>query len=1081
MRFGVLGPLAVWTDDGAPVRVPGLKVRALLADLLVHEGRPAAVDRLVDDLWGEAAPANPTGALQVRVSQLRRALDDAEAGARALVVSGPAGYLLRAGPEAVDAARFAALVERAQATDDPRCRATLLSDALALWRGAAYADFADEAWARATAAGLEEQRLAVLEERAEARLALGQHSSLAGELRDLVSRHPLRERLRAVHMRALYRAGRQSEALESYGDLRRHLADELGLDPSPGLVALQQGILEQDASLAAPPAQVARPARQATNLPRPLTELIGRDQAIADVRSLLAVRHLVTLTGSGGVGKTRLAVEAARAMVETFPDGVWLVELAALDRCDDRDADNGLAEMVMATLEIRTTPADRGPLRDRLAAALRHRRLLLVLDNCEHLARPVAAFAESLLQAVPGVRVLATSRQPLDVAGEVVWEVPPLEVPGTDATRAPADLLRSSAVQLFVTRATAGTRGFSLDADTAPAVAQLCRRLDGIPLALELAATRVRGLGVNGLVARLDDRFRLLTTGYQGAPSRQRTLGAVIDWSWELLTDTERRVLRRLAVHADGCTLEAAEAVCAGDDVPAEDVLDVLTGLVDRSLVVMDERAGDGPRYRLLESVSAYCSDRMREVGELAQVRRRHADHYLDLAVRADPQLRGRGQRHWLRRLDADTANLRAALDTLIRSGAAEDALRLAGALTWYWHLRGRHAEARRSLAATLAVPGDASAAVRAGALAWHAGITALQGETDAWATSQRGALDLYATAGDPIGHARAQWFLALVGIELGELDSGEALAREALATFRTHGDRWGEASALTLTAKLAHVRGDIAALERDARQSARIFGELGDQWGVLQATDWLIGLAEMTGDYERATQLGKDGLRMADELGLWPDAAGRLAWLGWIALELCDYVQAREYCEQALRLATEQGFQAAVSTAKLGMAFAARRDGKLDVAEEELRDLIELARDHASDAGQALYLSMVQIELGYLAAQRGDAATALGLHLEGFDVAQARSAARDVAWALVGIAAALAVDERHAEAAQMLGTAAEIQRSTGLPTSPSDRADVDRTTAVVRAALGDDAFAAAFERGGRLAPADARAIAARD
>ena len=713
MRFGVLGPLAVWTDHGEPVTIPGRKVRAVLADLLVHEGRPVSVDRLVEDLWGEVAPADPTAALHVRVSQLRRAMAGAEQGGRELVVSQAPGYALRAGPDAVDAARFATLVGKAQAAGDPRTRAGLLGEALAQWRGPALADFADEEFARAAVARWEEQRLTAVEAHAEARLDLGEHHELIGELGEQVTRHPYRERLRAAQVRALYRAGRAGEALDSLQELRHRLAEELGLDPGPELAALHQAILAADPA-EAPPTPAPRPVRPTTNLPAPVTELIGRDHAVTRVRELLAAGRLVTLTGPGGVGKTSVAIAVARAMVEGCPDGVWLVDLTTWDGSGDP------AEFVLSALAIPDAPGRSVPADERLAAALRERRMLLVLDNCEHVVEAAAGLVGQLLPAAPGLRVLATSREPLRLRGEARWDLPPLDVPDTDD---PARLARSSAVRLFLVRA-----GLAPTPETVAGVAEVCRRLDGIPLALELAATRVPALGVPELAARLQvpqDLFGLLGTGPRDAPARQRTLAAVIDWSWQLLTEAERAVLRRLAVHSGGCTLAAAEAVCAGDGAAVGDVLDLLAGLVDRSLVVR----GEGPRYRLLESVSAYCLDRLRETGEEAALRRRHADYYLALAEQAQAQLRGPGQREWLRRLDAEAANMRAALDTFRREDAAAPALRLAGALTWYWFLRGRLTEARRALAGALAVASEAPAGVRAGAEAWRTGLAIRQGQ----------------------------------------------------------------------------------------------------------------------------------------------------------------------------------------------------------------------------------------------------------------------------------------------------------------------------------------------------------------
>ncbi|GIH42999.1 SARP family transcriptional regulator [Microbispora corallina] len=1081
MRFGVLGPLAVWNDRGDAVTVPGLKVRALLAALLVDPGRPVSADRLVEHLWGDDLPGNPPGALSAKVSQLRRALEDAEPGARALVVSPPPGYLLRAGADAVDAGRFERLAAEAREAPGPEEKAELLSGALGLWRGPAFADVADEPFARAAVARLEELRLTALEDLARARLALGMAAEVAADLADLLDRHPLRERARTLHMLALYRSGRQTDALASYEEARARLDEELGLVPGPDLANLHRAILLQDPELDGPaPATAAAAPRPAGNLPSAVTGLVGREDAVAELRALLERSRLLTLTGSGGVGKTRLAVEVAGPPGGPFPDGAWLVELGALDRPPTPGkALDALADTVMAVLDVRdvAAPHESPTPAQRLARAVRARRLLLVLDNCEHVIEDVAELTAILLRSAPGLRVLATSREPLGLPGEVVWPVPPLEAPEPAHHNDPAELERFSAVRLFVARAAAAARGFALTPANAEAVAVLCRRLDGIPLALELAATRVRALGMRGLMAGLDDRFRLLATGHRGAPPRQQTLMAMIDWSWQLLTPSEQVVLRRLAVHADGCTAEGAEAVCSGDGVAAEEVRDVLARLVDRSLVVVAERDDDGPRYRLLESVAAYCLDRMREADELRRVRRRHGLHYAELAERAEPHLYGPEQRRWLRRLDAEAANLRGALDAAARDGAADLALRLAGALTWYWFLRGRLAEARRSLQAALDAGGEAAPALRARVGAWETGIAFLLGDTADWPDRHDAALRPYERVDDPRGRARAQWFLAYAEIDLGDVDATGRRIDQAADAFRALGDAWGEAAALALRAKHAHIRGDQAALERDGARSEALFRRLGDRWGLLQATEWLGAHAGLTGDHERAVRLHRDGLRMAEELELWPDVAGRLSWLGWIAMQSGDHARARDYCREGLRLATEQGSPLGAVFAEMGLAFAARREGDLDAAEIHLRTLMDAAERQDAGPGRPLYLPSVLVELGYVEELRGNAAAALARHAEAFGVARELGAVGDVAQALSGLAAAVALDGRPRHAALLLGAAAGVRASAGIAISPAERGDTERATAAARAALGDDAFAEALARGRELEPGEARSL----
>ncbi|GAA2603165.1 BTAD domain-containing putative transcriptional regulator [Actinomadura fulvescens] len=919
MRYGVLGPLAVWDAEGRPVKVPEAKVRALLADLLIHGGGPVPADRLIEDLWAGSPPGGSVNTLQTKISQLRRVLG------RDQVVREPAGYRLRLAGDAVDALRFQKLAERARAHDEPAVKGDLFADALALWRGPAYADVAESLFARSEITRLEELRLSVLEDQAEVRLTLGDYTMLATELGELVAQHPLRERLRMVHMRALYQAGRQSEALQSFQELRRQLADELGVSPGPLVSALHEAILRQEPHLAPPTGRL--PCR--TNLPTPLTPLIGRQEAVDQVRARLnsdSSTRLVTLTGLGGVGKTRLAIAAARDMAERFADGVWLVELAGLSAASTPD---DIAERVITTLGLCDTAATEPTMDDLvnwLGQAVAEKRLLLLLDNCEHVVEAVAALAGTVLATVPGGHLLVTSQEALDIPGEVVFPVPPLALPeDTDL------IAQSSAVELFVERAAAAVPGFTLNTGNAAAVSAICRRLDGIPLALELVASRLRTLSPEQLAACLDHRFTLPDVRARGLPARQQTLRSMLDWSWELLTTDEQTVLRRLAVHADGCTLSSAETVCAGPDLPPERVPDLLARLVDRSLVVREAE-----RFRLLESVAAYSAERLAETGEESAVRLAFVRCYTELTEHANDRLRGPDQRRWLEQLDAETVNLRRALGL----ADAEHALRLVNALTWYWFLRGRLTEARRSIQAALNTNGQATPAARLEAQAWLAGIE----------LRTTGTLHEDPTVGldNPVLRARLQWFIGS-----GQGLEGRRLVEKSLTGARAAHDRWGEAAALVEHASYTSDR-------RDAELGAALFQELGDRWGQLRATRALALVAELDGDHPRAERLHREGLLAAEELGLWTEVVEALTWLGQTALSSGHPERATELYERALSISAERAYTRGEIRAEIGLGRAARLRDDQETAKHHLNRALAKSRSSTQTAEAQAELNLI-------------------------------------------------------------------------------------------------------------------------
>jgi predicted ATPase/DNA-binding SARP family transcriptional activator len=1004
------------------------------------------VDRLIDAVWGHAPPVNDVRTLRSKVSLLRRNLEDAEPGGRDLIESRPPGYVLRVDDDAVDAGRFEALLRRARTvTGDSRAKARLLGEAVGLWRAAsAFADHADEEFVRAEARRLEERRLAAFEELAEARLELGEHAVLAGELGELVAAHPLRERLRSAHARALYLAGRQDEALASLNEVRHRLRDDLGVDPGRELAELHEAILRQDAALAP---NAAPRIRTRGNLPAPLTDLIGRTEEVQRIHALLASERLVTLTGAGGVGKTRLALEAAARRAEKLPDGAWLVELATARTAAE------VHEAVAAVIGLRDDL--RAPARSlpgQLADAIAGQGMLLVLDNCEQVVESVAELTARLLRAAPALRVLATSQEPLAVVGECLWPVTPLDLPGPDVDR----LEQSNAVRLFVARAIAAAPDFRLEPGNAEAVATVCRRLDGIPLALEMAAARVRVMPVADLAARLDDRFRLLTATLRAAPTRQRTLLATVEWSWSLLSEPEQIVLRRLAAFADGCALEAAEAVCGDERMHRNDILNLLGRLVDRSLV-----SQQNGRYRLLESVAAYCAERLAEDDDEDELRTRdrHLAYYLDFAEHADAQLRGPEQRLWLGRLEAEAANVRAVLAHAVRRDFVDTALRLVNALAWFWFLRGRFAEARRSLDLALSVGGTA-AEWKAAARAWRAGMSLLL--LDTREAHSQAVLNLCDTIEDPVGRARAQWFIAMGRTGFGDPAPTLELVDRAHAGFVAVGDRWGVAAALSVRAEIRLYQGKQDQARADAQQAKALFQELGDGWGHLHAAYTLGDLAEMTGDYGAAECLRQEGHRLANDLELWNDASKMLARLGRTAALTGDLSRAQDLHERAKRLAAAHGYQRGEEFAEVGLGLVARRQGRLDDAETHLRAWLDWCRRWDGDHGVAFILA----ELGFIAEQRGDTDAAQKLHREGLDHARRTGDPRALALAFEGLAGAEALAGAYAQAAELLGAAAAARDTARAPLPEAERGDIDRITEIIHAGLTPEAYDHAFTQG---------------
>jgi predicted ATPase/DNA-binding SARP family transcriptional activator len=832
-QFRILGPIEA-VVDGRPAALGAPKQRALLALLLVDRRRVVTAEQLIDGLWGEDPPASALQSLQVYVHGLRRAL-----GAERIATSGR-GYRAAVDDEELDLDRFERALDRGRAAleagraDDASDE---LREALACWRGPALADLPEETRRAAEAERLEELRLVALELRFDAELASGRHDAVVAELETLTTEHPYREKFLEQRLLALYRCGRQAEALEVYRDARRRLADELGLEPSPALQELERAILRQEPSLAAP----AAPTRSTRPLPVPATPLVGRRLELAAVSALFRDEgaRLVTLTGPGGTGKTRLALAVAHALEPELRDGALFVSLAPVS------SPELLATSIAEALDV--------PEKD-VREHFRVRRMLLVLDNFEQLL-DAAPFVGELLAGAPRLWVLATSRAPLRLAAEHEYPVPPFETP--DAGLPFEALVQTDALRLFAARARAVDPGFELDVAAARDVARVCGRLDGLPLAIELAAARSKLLAPGEILERLEREPTLLPAGPRDAPARQRTLAATIRWSYDLLGEDERLAFARLGVFSGGCTLEAAERVC-------EVTVESLGALVDNNLL-----RRRGSRFTMLETVRHFAIERLEEAGA-ADVHRRHAEWLAELAEAARlANLGGEDPVPWLDRLEAEHANIRAALGWAVGEDV-ELALELVSALRPFWEVRGHFAEGLRWAAQALEADDVAPPELRTKAVAFAAGAA----------------------------------------MRVGELDRAEALYTEVLELARELGDVEGEARALSDLGTVASVRGDLPSGRRFLEESVERYRELGVPRGLAIALSNLGDAAGQERRFDEAISVTTEALAIQRELGDRGRAAISLNNLGSFCLQAGDAEQAREWLEECVAVSFELGYK---------------------------------------------------------------------------------------------------------------------------------------------------------------------------
>lgn len=1123
----ILGTTQALRDDGTPASLAGGRLRALLTALALRPGRVIGADALIDEVWGGEPPAGATGALQALVGRLRRALGhDA-------VASVEGGYRLEATREDIDLYRFERLAEegaRALADGDPIKASGLLGDALALWRGPALADLPDRATAAVRSEAL---RLDVRRQRLTAELALGRADQILPELAELAAENPLYEPLRALHIRALRAAGRTADALAAYEEVRRDLADRLGADPSGELRTLHAELLHPDplpAARAVTPAEAPAPRPPAPAPVRPpgnararLTSFVGRESDLAAVRGDLERARLVTLTGPGGTGKTRLSQETGDLLAARWPDGVWYAELAPVS--DPRT----VPEAVISSLGLRDTllhsvgaaeaaiaaeAKARDPLRQ-LADYCASRDLLLVLDNCEHVIDAAATLAEQLLADCPGVTVLATSREPLGVPGELVRPLDPLPDP--------------PALRLLADRGAAARPGFSVEEDPT-ACAELCRRLDGLPLAIELAAARLRSLSPRQLADRLDDRFRLLTGGSRTLLPRQQTLRAVVDWSWDLLELPERVLLRRLAVFRGGWTLEAAEAICAdptpaggprhaaagAERIDAGDTAALLASLVDKSLVLAD-LTEDGARYRMLETISEYAAERLDESAERPVVERRHLTYFREYARTADPLLRGRGQLVWFERLEREHENLRAALRRAVEAGDEQEALILVLGCAWFWEVRNYISERRRWPDAVAAMGPDPFADPPAlvplergplddpppleGERLFEArryvrivGMSAREGEVEWWTdpdTARMGRALLTTYPPHLPQSARFPGLLRPYGAFFsGDFERLHDLMDETVGVCRQYGRTWELAFALQLRAKINNdVKERLSDSLRDIAESRRLFERLGDEWGMAETLSGEAEAAGHGGDWRRAAVCCREAIELARKIGSHQHIPVLTVRLG----EALSNAGEPEEGERLVRegIADAERFGAASDGAAffgkvLLASMLSRRD---DIA--EALELIESTIVEGTQSGGApgFVIGMLNGVKGHLIGRLGDPDAGLSMVADGIDELN-RHPLANVITPRVGILLAPgAVDlltmlaeadaeppgsgpatglgTRRALRAAVLLNAHDRLRPSVMP--PGEAEQLDRSRTRLRTLLGDEDYAAAYAEGDGL------------
>jgi len=957
LEVKLLGKFEV-SHDGKPIAIPSRPAQSLFAYLILNAGSSHRREKLAGLLWPDSLEETARDNLRHALWRMRKALEAVSA-TRFLHADDIAIRFKESSDYWLDAAELEKLSETASADE--------LIAVLSTYQGELLPGFYDE-WlvlerehlssifehhmARLMSLLQDENRWLDILEWGERWIKLGQKPEPA--YRALMSAHAAK--------------GDMSKVAVTYERCLRSLK-EFGFEPSEQTRALYERLKVRKETFETRPTVPVREKREEspkTNLPIPLTSFVGREREIEEIKHLFSSTRLLTLTGSGGIGKTRLAIQASKDLIRSYKDGVWWVELASL--IDETLVPQAVAQV----LGVRESPGE--PLTESVKNFLREKQLLLVLDNCEHLIPACAQLADNLLTQCAALRILTTSREALDMMGETTLHVPALSFPVLANLSQIQNLKEFESIQLFVARAAAARPDLALTPQNAFTVTQICQRLDGIPLALELAAARVRVLSLEEIAARLDDRFTLLTQGNRTALPRHQTLSALIDWSHDLLSEPERLLWRRLSVFIGGWTLNAAEAVCGGDSLNPGQVLELLSHLVDKSLVIVDEQNGV-VRYRMLETIRQYGKEKLQVAGENNKVRTRHLEFFLQLAEQAEPKSLSDEQKTVFAKLDTEYGNLRSALEWAMETASVK-ALRLAVALGQFWEVRGYIGEGRIAIEQALGQAPDAPKGVRATGLRWQAQLTGRQGDYARAKGPIEESLNLWRELGNKRGIANALGILGDTCLLQAHYAAAQVAYEEGLALFQEIGDKRGIASMLTNLGNVANYTGEYATARRHQEASVAIFQELGDKVGLVIALNNLGVVAEQQGDNFAARRFYEESIATAHELGEKNMVAYALNSLAHVVYLQGDAHEAQRYYRESLVVSQEIGEKRVIAYSLEGFAKVAARYGNaaqaahLLGAAEVLRQAIgaPLSATERSELDQDVTVTRERLDAGNFA-----------------------------------------------------------------------------------------------------------------